>query len=228
MKTVQRILFLLAGICLMIACSKSDQSISDQSDLNLKSAPASCGEVILVEAVSGTDITDNLMQAFIEAKSAGPGSCVQLPEGEFYLGFIEVQDFFGSFKGAGQGKTIITANTGLDCDAVWNNGLFPYLIKFVSGDVYVNNMTLQTPSGGPCIGDVALYGLLLLADYSFGFDPDPENSYIKASVDNVEFIGGWYNDDYNCYFGLMATQDDFSDSWRRSNIDITVWTGNSG
>lgn len=222
MKTKKEIVFLVAGICMLIACSKSDQSISDQSDYYLKKAPANCGEVILVEAVSGTDITDILKQAFIDAKLAGPGSVVQLPEGEFYLGFIEVQDFFGSFIGAGKGKTIIIANTGLDCDAIWNSGQFPFLIKFISGDVKLNNMTLQTPAGGACSPDLALYGLLLFSDYSYGFDPDPENSYIKASIDNVEFIGRWYNDDFNCYFGLQATQDDLSASWRRSNIDITV------
>jgi hypothetical protein len=218
MKTFKRLLFFIAGICLLIACSKDEPAVMPV--YKLQNDALACGKVFKVEPTKGTDITENLKQAFADAKAAGPGSVVQLPKGNFELGFIEIHEFFGSFVGAGKGKTIITAKTGLDCEAIWGIGQFPFLIKFVGGDIKMNNMTLQTPPGEITSTGGDFWGLLLFADYSFNFEP--KKCYIKALVDNVEFIGhpgGWYN----CWYALQAAQDDnLSSPFKRSHIDMTV------
>ena len=71
----------------------------------------------------------------MDAKAAGPGSVVQLLEGEYHLGLLEVYDFYGSLRGAGKDKTIITAIGGIDIDEIWARHLTVVLVKFVGGDV---------------------------------------------------------------------------------------------
>ena len=53
--------------------------------------------------------TRAIQAAFNAAVKAGPGSTVQLSAGHFYTNTIFVQNFNGTFKGAGQGKTFIDA-----------------------------------------------------------------------------------------------------------------------
>jgi len=58
---------------------------------------------------NGIDDTEALMQAFNDAKAAGPGAVVQLSEGLFKIGFLdEIFDFNGYFLGAGKDKTIVS------------------------------------------------------------------------------------------------------------------------
>ncbi|MDZ7608613.1 MAG: hypothetical protein U5K79_24190 [Cyclobacteriaceae bacterium] len=64
------------------------------------------GPVIKVDP-PGLDDTENLVQAFADAKAAGLGATVQLNEGTYYIDFILVKEFSGTFNGAGMGKTII-------------------------------------------------------------------------------------------------------------------------
>ncbi len=223
MKTLKKMLYFLAGICLLMACSKPDQLISDLSGDNMKEDPGVCGKVFMVTRTKGTDITDNLKQAFVDAMAAGPGSVVQLPEGEFEIGFIEVRDFYGSFIGAGKGESIIKPlSGGLDCDEFAANGFNAFLIKFIGGDVYIADMTLKAPSEAFCSEGWAWPGLLQIADYSDRYPSD--NPYIKALINNVAFVGQWLETDYSCYTGLLARHDpDGSPTGHiMSHIDIRV------
>jgi len=63
--------------------------------------------VFLVEP-TGVDDTANLQAAFDAAVAAGPGSVVELAEGNFYLSKgIVVEDFGGTFRGQGSDKSVI-------------------------------------------------------------------------------------------------------------------------
>jgi hypothetical protein len=228
MKTLKRFLSFIAGICLLLSCSKSSDQLnpglSGLSADNHEGYGFGCGEVFVVKP-NGNDDTEPLKQAFEDAIKAGPGSVVKLVKGNYKVGFIELREFYGSFVGEGKGKTIITAKAGLDCEAANDLYEIPCIIKFVGGDIKMNNMTLQTPSEAICSSGDDLYGFVLFSDYNAQFEP--ENCYIKAVVNNVEFIGhpsAYVNSlyGYNCNFALQAMQDDWRDSWKRSNIDMTV------
>jgi hypothetical protein len=220
MKTMKSLFLFFAGLCLIVACNKDDQVTMTGDGLRSQNNAFICGKVFKVHATNGTDITADLKQAFDDAKAAGPGSVVQLPKGNFELGFIEIREFYGSFIGAGQGRTIITANTGLATSDLSGIGELPVLIKFVGGDITIRDMTIQTPQGY-CGIDDDLYGLLLFSDYNVQYES--KNSCIKGLVDNVEFIthlGGYWGW-YNCYYGILATHDNINGS-KFSNIDMTV------
>jgi len=167
------------------------------------------------------------MQAFADAKNAGPGSVVQLVEGLYFIGFIEIREFTGSLIGAGKGKTIITALTGLDCDKIkTSEQKFTFLLKYIGGDVYMADLSFLAPSGGICsTGDGKMSGLLEFSDYQTGYNSS--NMHIKACVNNVEFIGqpltinGLPN--FNISKGIRASCDSNGPSdLTRSNIDITI------
>ena len=219
MKTLFRFLFFMACVSLLAACNKSDKFFNDTSSSEtLKCTPINSH--VFVVSPNGTDDTYNLQQAFENAKAIGHGSVVKLVKGEYHLGFIEIREFSGSFIGAGKGKTIISANTGLATGDISGIGELPVLIKFVGGDITIRDMTIQTPQGYCGIND-DLYGLMLFSDYSVQYES--KNSYIKGLVDNVEFIGhlGGYWGWYNCYYGILATHDSNTGS-KLSNIDKTV------
>ena len=193
MKTLFRFLFCMAFISLLFSCEKSDPFGDELSGVDLKSA-ANCGEVIVVDP-SGGDDTQALIDAFEEAKASGPGATVQLTEGTYTIGMIEVLDFNGCFTGAGKGKTIITNLPDLPCENAWLANVIPSLLKFVGGDIKICDMTIKFKDGNPCLPGVMndeIYGDLaaglILADYSGTYVPD--NRYIKGVLENVELIAG--------------------------------------
>jgi hypothetical protein len=185
MKTLKSILLIVSGICLFIACSKDEPALPVDE---LQNDGLACGKVFKVQPTKGTDITTALKQAFDDAIEAGPGNIVQLPEGEFDLGFIEIHEFFGSFIGSGKGKTIITVKTGLDCGALINQNLYAWLISFVGGNINMSDMTLKYPQGTlVCEVGQWLTGFVMFTDYNAIYTSS--NHYIKATINNVDFIG---------------------------------------
>ncbi|MCE5347102.1 MAG: hypothetical protein LLG13_12565 [Bacteroidales bacterium] len=213
MKTLISILFFVAGLCFLVSCSKDEVAVSPGDEL--QSDALVCGKVFKVQPAKGADITDELNQAFDDAKAAGPGSVVQLPEGEFELGFIEVHEFYGSFVGAGKGKTVITAKTGLDCKKIIGPDRYGWLISFVGGDICISDMTLKFPQGESVCKEGEWTDCLLFADYTAYYQSI--NNYINAYVNNVEFLG-----EYNCWNALAAGNDTRITGFPRSHVDMKV------
>ncbi len=226
MKTLVKFLFCMAFISLLFSCEKPDTFGDELSGVDLKSA--SKGAVIIVEP-NGLDDTDNLKQAFADAALAGPGTTVQLTEGEYKIGFIEIREFCGSFVGAGKGKTVITSLNELDISGLISQNLNTFLIKFVGGDVLLSDMTIQTPEGilttNP--NEWWIEGLVNFAARNRQYTS--EKDYIKAVINNVEFIArpepvsGWRS---NCNLGLMAGFDSrfkkIPGGWPLSPTDVTI------
>jgi hypothetical protein len=226
MKTLKRLLFFLVGICLLMACSKSEQPGSDLlgwSNDNQKGHGIGCGEVFVVKP-STNDDTGPLKQAFEDAKLAGPGSVVKLVEGNYDLGFMEIDEFYGSFIGAGKGKTVISVKTGLDCDAKEPKGNNDFLINFVGGNVYVSDMTLKLTDVTICTNGNGLTGLLIFSDFN-SFHTSDDN-YINATVNNVEFIGyqfgAWWYNCWNALAGGANTTNTTTGTRSRSHVDLKV------
>lgn len=213
MKLFKLLFLILIFGGLMAGCSKDDELFDQNDDLMLKKA--TMGEVFKVMP-SGGDDTQAIQEAFDNAVAAGHGSVVQLCEGEYHLGFIEIRDFNGCMKGAGKNKTIITVNTGLDAQALMDQGQYPDLIKFVGGDVKLSHFTIQTPEGGlTASGWPFLHSLINFsannANYEWG---NPDRS-INVVVDNIRLKGQFwdggigYHHLYNTYFGLRTGWDHY-------------------
>jgi hypothetical protein len=223
MKTLKSFLFLIAVNYLLLSCSKSDQlipGISGLSEDNLKGCYIGGGKVIVVKPSNGDD-TKNLQEAFDKAVAYGPGSVVQLIKGNYNIGFIQVREFKGSFIGAGKGKTIISALPGLDLNSQYDQKINPDLIKFVGGDAYIADMTLENLTGQ------WLRSLVIFSDYSFVYQP--KKQFVKGTVNNVEFIGQYISDWYwyTCDEGILCDYDGVIDYslpgvLNRSHIDLSV------
>jgi hypothetical protein len=196
-------------------CSTDENFLTEPSSGN---AQLKCthpnGVVITVSP--GTDDTQALIDAFNDAKEAGPGSVVKLEEGSFTIGFIEIRDFEGYVAGSGKGKTIITNLPDLPCEAVWESDKMPALLTFIGGNVDISNLSFHLADGEPCVrGPIndAVYGdlcsVLILADYSS--DYMPANRHINALIKNVDFIPG--NDGGYGTFGTIG------------NVGMTIFCG---
>jgi hypothetical protein len=99
---------------------------------------------------SGGDDTANIQKAFDKAVAAGPGSTVKLAAGNFRTRFIEVWNFDGTFKGAGQNATVIDTFADQDCQAVVDNNRWPALFRFFRGYVRVLDMAFHITPAMPC------------------------------------------------------------------------------
>lgn len=232
MKTRRNFLIFLVFAGLFASCNKDEAILGEAPEINLKDGPAV--SVFVVEP-SGGDDTPAIMQAFDDAKAAGPGSVVQLCEGEYHLGFMEIRDFYGALKGVGKDKTIITAMDNLDLNPMLGLNLYPILVKFVGGDVLISHLTLQTPPGAISTGGPGYGHVTALLNFSTGnaeYELFNENRSMKVVVDNVAFKGqyleggaGFYHYTYNCAYALRAGFDVLSasaSSVPRENIDIKI------
>jgi hypothetical protein len=125
--------------------------------VNSTAAAASPGELskgtgkVFTVYPSGADDTVNLQQAFNWAKAAGPGSTVQLAPGNFHIGFVEVRDFEGYFKGAGQNKTFIDTFQNQNCQMLIDQNKWPALVYFMRGYPRISDLSFHITPSAPCL-----------------------------------------------------------------------------
>jgi len=185
-------LFMSAMLMMFYACTEQEVQVG-QPDDELSKSGKSNGPVLKVYP-TGVDDTENLVQAFADAKASGPGAVVQLMEGEYFTSIIEVHDYVGMFKGAGKNKTFLTALPDLPCAQYFNSNTVSALIKFIAGDISVADMTITIPDGFACSDEEEpiygrdLYAIVEFSDWSGTYMP--ANRFIKATVRNVDFYGG--------------------------------------
>ena len=213
---MKKLIYLLISVMMLLlyTCSKEEGFIPDPAgDAELKCA---YGAVITVYPVNTGDDTQALIDAFAWAKSKGRGSTVLLAPGEFTIGFVEVRDFNGYFKGSGKSTTKILNKQELPCDEAYEANVLPALMKFIGGRVTVSDLTIQIRDDRPCrwseinelyMGD--LFSVMIFADYTDNYVP--ANRTIQAMVKNVDLIGG--KDDG---YGLFGTE---------HNTGIGIWCG---
>lgn len=103
------------------------------------------------------DDTHNIQAAF-DAAAKVPGSTVQLGPGYFYTNTIFAQGFNGTFKGAGEGRTVIDSLCGLGTGepvvSLWPNATNPlnpstFLFGFSSGNFSVSDMSFDITATSP-------------------------------------------------------------------------------
>ena len=218
MKTILRIFCIVAFFSFLFSCQKTSEFDNELAGIELKSA-SGCGEVFLVNP-SGGDDTQALKDAFEDAKASGPGATVQLTEGIYTIGPIDVRDFNGCLIGAGKTKTFISNLPELPCEELYQSDNLPYLMQFIGGNVLISDLAFRIKDGKPCaesptnawIGDL-LCTVLILGDFHAVYDI-PENRFIKGVVKNVDFIAGKINDGNNP-FGMEG------------NVNMTLYCGPS-
>lgn len=232
MKTFKLLSLLLIFASLLAGCSKDDELLDQNDDLTLKNA--TLGQVFKVMP-SGGDDTQALQDAFDDAIAAGHGSVVQLCEGEYHLGFIEIHDFYGTLKGAGKGKTIITVMNNLNLDTKISIGVFPALMKFVGGNVTICHFTIRTPPGRVSVGGPGYGHVTALVNFTASnsnYEPLNENRSVNAVVHHVCFKGQKLDEGgigyvygYNAYFALWVCADYLGmpdNTVPRQKIDLMV------
>jgi len=183
---------------LMAACSKDGFIPGDHFNhhdgekyLNNGVNPVS----IKVSPVEG-DNTQNLINAFELAKAAGDGAVIQLSEGTFKIGFLEIFEFNGSLKGAGKGKTIIRPIMGLPCLAELNRNRtwLVSLISFIGGDITMSDLTFEVDDGNTCNSDYLMFGtdLYILVKFTDRLHEffTPVTASVNARIENIDFLGG--------------------------------------
>jgi len=230
MKNKDLIFLIFCCLAFLMGCSEFDMTDNDLDNAQMKKASAV--PVFVVEP-SGGDDTPAILQAFMDAKDAGPGSAVRLAEGEYHLGFLEIRDFYGSFMGAGKDKTIIKSMNNLDAQALFDQNMYHDLVKFVGGDVHISDFTLCTPEGPLTITGLPTGHIRSLIHFSATnaqYELGNESRYINVVINNVSFKGqyydegmGFYYHTYNCMFGVCADFDVISTTdLPRENINFKI------
>lgn len=231
MKTFKLLFLISIFVGLLTACNENEDLLDQNDELTLKKAKMA--PTFVVEP-TGVDDTENLKNAFADAIAAGHGAVVQLCEGEYHLGLIEIRDFYGCMKGKGKDKTIVTANTGLDAQILLDANLYPDLVKFVGGDVKLSGFTIQTPPGKLCDTGPAAGHIRSMFNFSANnaqHELGNTERCINVVVDNVAVKGqffaegpGFYQNNFNCLFGIRTGWDCLSGSdlpREKINIEIT-------
>jgi hypothetical protein len=116
------------------------------------------GNVISVRP-AGVDDTANLQCAFDAAVSYGEGAHVQLQAGTFHTGQVVINDFQGTFTGAGMNDTEIVNLPNLyvtPVDMYLNppsaSNPWPSLFSFVDGDYHIADLAIRITSDHPTAG----------------------------------------------------------------------------
>jgi hypothetical protein len=137
-------------VCLALVLSMTFTSIPSAAASACNPAfVAKIGYVITVRATF-VDDTANLQCAFDMAVAGRPGMTVRLLRGIYHTGQIVVNNFHGTFTGAGMRFTQLTNLPNLyvtPVDVIVNppsaSNPWPALISFVEGDVTVSNLAFQ-------------------------------------------------------------------------------------
>jgi parallel beta-helix repeat protein len=167
---------LLGCLAMMFSCTKDELSAPTSTDPAL-TARKSGGATVTLTPTGGND-TDLIQDAL---RNAAPGDVIFLEEGTFYVDPIYVEDFEGTFKGAGMDKTFIEPfgdmNFGFQDQQNFpeEDYLWPFLVTFRRGDFRVSDMTLHMPEGINAIFDYVL---------------DPENPFTINALAGLLLITG--------------------------------------
>jgi hypothetical protein len=213
---------LLLLVFLALSCSKDDMMNSgDKNDRYADASLKSAGPVFEVADLSDDD-TEALLDAFALAQAAGKGAVVELQEGTFEIGMIEVREFSGTLTGLGRENTIITNLEDITPDAALAANKLPALLRFIGGELRVSDLTVKVSEISAWPATVGL-NMLLFSDYTADFLPTKK--HIGVTVENVEIIGLPDGvDPYTNFNGVMLAPDKQYEDYPipRSNIDASV------
>jgi hypothetical protein len=229
-------LLIITTLCILASCSKDDGFNSGRVspsgfENGIVQNCSDYGPLFMVPLPTGGDDTENLLSAIALAQAAGPGSVVQLQKGTYRIGFVEIDEFFGTIKGMDKGKTIISPVSNLPCVEELAKTTCIALVSFIGGEIRLENLSFKIDDGMLCSttdgygGD--LYILVKFTDRYHDYYI-PEKLYVKADIENVEFTGGLDDSGTDPKFNILACIWGGYDygyvygTEERANVDLTV------
>jgi len=107
-------------------------------------------KTVTVSPSPGGDDTANIQMAFDWAVAQGAGSTVELTAGQFRCESIHVEDFYGTFTGAGRTLTTIDIIPGgAEIEDYFGGVQFSYFFYFRGGDVGCTDMKFHITPESP-------------------------------------------------------------------------------
>jgi hypothetical protein len=157
---------------------------------------------------TGVSDTANLQCAFDAAVAAGHGNHVRLVHGTYHIAQIVVEEFYGTFSGAGPDRTIIVNLPNLYVAPIdyWlkppsAQNPYPVLFTFIGGDYAISDLALRVFGDTPT-QDWTFYGTVY-HDMACGFmiigteaHVEVSNILVEGEVSDNSPIG------YNLYNGI--------------------------
>lgn len=157
---------------------------------------------------TGVSDTTNLQCAFDTAVAAGPGSNIRLVKGTYHIAQILVEEFHGTFSGAGPDRTNIVnlPNMYVAPGEYWlkppsAENPYPILFTFIGGDFAISDLALRVFGETPT-QEWSLYGSVY-HDIACGFcilgteaHVEVGNILVEGEVSASSPIG------YNLYNGI--------------------------
>jgi hypothetical protein len=158
---------------------------------------------------TGVDDTGNLQCAFDSAVAAGPGGTVQLERGTYHTRQIVVNNFKGTFIGAGAESSVLTNLPNLHVTPVdmydyppSATNPWPSLVSFVGGSFQVSDVGIHITGATPTTG-WTIFGFPTLYDLAHGFAV--LGTTANASFSRVDVEGEYSPNpvcNYNLYNGI--------------------------
>jgi hypothetical protein len=116
--------------------------------------------LVITVPPTGIDDTANLQSAFDEATAAGAGTTVQLMEGTYYTRQLVVNNFQGTFVGAGAEQTVLSNPPEEKLNVAENHwsaapsaaNPWPNLVSFADGDFLVSDLGIHITGAEPTTG----------------------------------------------------------------------------
>jgi hypothetical protein len=185
----------------LAACSSSTTTSSSPK----AAAGSSAATHTFVVSPSGRNDTAHIQAAFNAAIKAGAGSTVQLTAGHFYTNNIFVRNFDGTFKGAGEGRTVIDTLRGnpKTPDAPGVSVLpdacsWPSLFVFKGGDIRASDMSFDITAPSPAESWNVWWNGGAAGDY-LGDIVVVTGNVVSSDFEHVAFIVGAGNDPNGYY-----------------------------
>jgi hypothetical protein len=141
---------------------------------------------------NGSNDTANIQCALDEANRLGLPA-VRLQNQTYWIGYLEVENFEGTFQGTKRDQSIVNVIDGsIDCAQMMTDGKSPSVIKFINGIAKVAKMSIYADT--PCQGGAfsnAYYVIHFTGRDAFsGCDQDTGHGV----VDRVDMYGSEPND----------------------------------
>lgn len=228
------LIFCAGALCILIASCSKDSAYDPEMDssLSLDKARHLQAPVIVLPPSGDGDDTDEMLAAIA---SAEPGTVIQLLEGEYFTGIMEIYDFHGSLIGAGEGKTIITLKAPISINSQSAKNQVSSWWRLIDGDIVISGMTFRTPDGFPT-EDVDpftgrdIYSMFMINNYNDTYY-HPYDSHQNVSFINTGFIGGTNTDmsqdaywvtDHNIWLAIWIGVDYM---WPAEGVDYPLTAG---
>jgi hypothetical protein len=124
---------------------------------------AASGQLVMNLVPTHVDDTAQIQTALDNpACKSAPGCSIRLAAGTYHVDQIGGFGYFGEFRGAGKGKTVLLAKPNLDFSSFnpanppSKTNRYPFLVYFLDGEIRISDLTIRADEPVPTTGWDAL------------------------------------------------------------------------